>query len=168
MDKQIIDLAGSKLVRVNDIQLSWVQHGRQKKLIMSAGYISLPASLTVQETIEQIRQLADKAETIYYIYALDENNVLRGVISLRKPILAKPEIMLDEIMQTNIRSVYADEDYKKAVSIAAKYTLLALPVLNDHRQMLGIITIDDLIRTIMPSRSRFKTFFQYVLAGRKG
>ncbi len=136
--------------------------------LMTNEYISLPDYLTAQETIEQLRQLADKAETIYYIYVVDEKEVLLGVLSLRELIIAKPHVPLAELMHTKVRSIRAAEDYRKAVGIAAKYSLLALPVLNDHGQILGIITIDDVIKTIMPDRSGFKTFSQYVLTARKG
>jgi Mg2+ transporter MgtE len=136
--------------------------------LMTTDYISLPACFTVQEAIEQLRKSADKAETIYYLYVVDEKEVLQGVLSLRELIISKPHVSLEQLMHTKVRSVRAEEDHNKAMDIVSKYTLLALPVLNDQGQMLGIITVDDLLRIIIPDRSGFKTFSHYVLTARKG
>lgn len=136
--------------------------------LMTTEYISFSAKWTAKETIEGLRKSAAEAETIYYIYVIDEQGVLQGVLSLRELIIAPPSALLGDLMHTKVRSIEAEEDHEKALDLVVKYNLLALPVINKEGQMLGIITVDDLLRTVMTDRSGFKTFSQYVLTARRG
>jgi flagellar motility protein MotE (MotC chaperone)/sporulation protein YlmC with PRC-barrel domain len=126
--------------------------------LMTTEYVSFADLLTADETINKLREIAEEAETINYVYVVDDNEVLQGVLSLRELIIAKPQAKLKDIMHTRIVTIDPLDEQTKAVSIVSKYGLLALPVINENKQLLGIITIDDIMDTIIPDRSELKTF----------
>ena len=108
-------------------------------------YISLPADLPVEEAIARLREIAPQAETIYYVFVVDVENRLIGVLSLRDLIAAPDGTPLKEIMKHNVISVNALLDQEEAARVVAKYDLLAVPVVDDDNRLLGIITFDDIM-----------------------
>lgn len=92
-----------------------------------------------------MRENAQDAETIYYIYVVDNEERLVGVISLRELITARDSVIVEDLMSENIISVYVDEDREEAVRLVSKYNLIAIPVIDRDRTLKGIITVDDII-----------------------
>ncbi|MBP2630577.1 MAG: Mg/Co/Ni transporter MgtE with domain [Firmicutes bacterium] len=135
--------------------------------LMTTEYVSFDDDLTADETIQELRENAEDAETIYYIYVVDAHEILQGVLSLRELIIAKPQAKLKEIMHARIITIDPMEKQSKAVDMVSKYGLIALPVVNDANQLLGIITIDDVIETIVPDRSERKKIFNFMRFSRK-
>ena len=113
--------------------------------IMTTGYIEVNKDMTAKEAIEHLRKNALDAETIYYIYVVDNDEKLVGVISLRELITARDSNIVEELMSENIISVYVDEDREEAVRLVSKYDLVAIPVIDRHKKIKGIITVDDII-----------------------
>ncbi len=113
--------------------------------VMTTEYASLKADTTVAEAIASLRQQASSRETIYYIYVLDEGRHLRGLVSLRDLILAKPTMHISDIMEREVISVRVDQDQEEAARELAKYDFLAIPVVDDQNRLVGIITHDDVI-----------------------
>ncbi len=113
--------------------------------VMTTEYASLPADITAGDAIASLRQQAPSRETIYSIYVLDEGHHLLGFVSLRDLILAKPTAQVADIMQRDVISVRVDQDQEEAARVLAKYDVLALPVVDDRRRLVGIITHDDVI-----------------------
>lgn len=115
--------------------------------IMTTEAACLGEHLTVRQALEQLSRQAERLETIYYIYVVDETNHLRGVVSTRMLVssFGKPNRTIAELMDTDILTVNADEDQQEVARIVAKYDLLAIPVVDAQRHMLGIITHDDVI-----------------------
>ncbi len=113
--------------------------------IMTTEYISLPADLPVEEAIARLREIAPQAETIYYVFVVDEENRLTGVLSLRDLIAAPDGTPLKEIMRRNVISVNAVVDQEEVARVVARYDLLAVPVVDESDHLLGIITFDDII-----------------------
>ena len=122
--------------------------------LMTTEYIALPQTLTVEETINRIREMAPHAETIYYLYVVDEAERLTGVLSLRNLIIAKPEIPLSEIMVKEVISVEPEVRQKQVADLISKYNLLALPVVDKESKILGIVTVDDVVDFILPPIAR--------------
>jgi len=122
--------------------------------LMTTEYIGLRFWLTTEQAINELRRLAPDAETIYYLYVVDEQETLEGVLSLRQLIIAAPETPLKDIMQTKIVKISPYDDHETVADIIHKYGLLAAPVVNDHNQILGIITVDDVLELLMPERPR--------------
>ncbi len=134
--------------------------------LMTTEYLSFTATMTAEETIERLRELAPAAETIYYLYVLNEQEVLQGVISLRELIIAQPKTLLGEFMATRVVSVHQHADYQRIIDVVSKYYLLAVPVVDDNVVMQGIITIDDVLETLRPDRSNLETFSPFMLSRR--
>lgn len=124
--------------------------------LMTNKYISGTPEMTVQETTEKFKAEAKEVETVYYIYVLDKNEKLMGVASLREMLLAEPDCLLADIMETNIKSVLPGEDEMVAAAIISKYNLLALPVVDEEGYMHGIVTVDDIIDILLPPAARKK------------
>ena len=119
--------------------------------IMTTEYVAIPASLTAAETIERLRELEPDAETIYYIYVVDDDGRLVGVLSLRDLIVARPEMRVSDFMYPEPVAVRALADQEEVAQVVARYNLLAVPVVDDEGRLLGIVTVDDAIDTVLPS-----------------
>lgn len=113
--------------------------------IMTTGYIEVNKDMTAKEAIDHLRENALDAETIYYIYVVDNEEKLVGVISLRELITARDSHIVADLMSENIISVYVDEDREEAVRLVSKYNLVAIPVVDRRKLLKGIITVDDII-----------------------
>ncbi len=113
--------------------------------LMTTDYVALRAETTAEGAIEEIRVIAQEMETIYQAYAVDPNGTLLGVISLRDLVTAPKGSTLAEIMNPNIITTKAEDDQEEVARLIAKYDLLALPVVDHHHHLVGIITIDDAI-----------------------
>lgn len=113
--------------------------------IMTHSYVALPESCTVEEAIAQVRRASAEVEYIFYVYVLDENHHLRGVISLRQLLLARPSQELSEIMTPNVWRVNVLADQEHVAQVISRYNILAIPVVDEAGMMLGIVTVDDVL-----------------------
>jgi len=116
--------------------------------IMTTELIALREDLTVEEAIEHLRRIAPDAETIYYVYVVDAEDTLVGVLSLRDLIIAPPSAAIGEIMSTKVIAVQAEDDQEEVARVVARYDLLAVPVVNHQGRLMGIVTVDDVIDVI--------------------
>lgn len=121
--------------------------------IMTTEYASIPENITAREALDRLRQQAPDSETIYYIYVVDENRRLDGVITLRELILARPSVELSTIMRRDVVSARVTDDQQVAARQLARFDLLALPVLDEENRLVGIITHDDIIDVIQDEAS---------------
>ncbi|MDA8089337.1 MAG: CBS domain-containing protein [Nitrospiraceae bacterium] len=121
--------------------------------LMTTEFIAYPPGLSISEIIEKFRKDAEEMEAVYYVYAV-EGEELVGAVSLRDLILAPPDALLSSIMETNLKTVGPeDEDIKVAEKIS-KYNLVVMPVVDETGNMLGVVTIDDIIDRLLPRRKR--------------
>lgn len=111
--------------------------------VMTTDYATLSAGLTAGEALVRLRQQAAEAETIFYVYVLDDQRRLIGMVSLQRLVLARPSAIVRDIMQPEIICVRADEDREQVARELAKYDFLAIPVVDDQRRLIGIVTHDD-------------------------
>lgn len=116
--------------------------------LMTTDYASLPRDITVADALARLRQQAPSAETIYYVYVLDDERHLLGFVSLRHLIVAKPTALIRDIMQEEVIALRADSDRESAAQELAKYDFLAMPVVDEQRRLVGIITHDDIIDVV--------------------
>ena len=123
---------------------------------MTNEYIAYSPEMTVKEASERFRVNAKEVETVYYIYVLDKDEKLIGVTSLRELLLAEPDSILADIMETNLKTVSPGEDEMVAAGIISKYNLLALPVVDEDGYMHGIVTVDDIIDILLPPSAKRK------------
>jgi magnesium transporter len=113
--------------------------------LMTTDYASLPEELSVRDALAALHHQAPDRETIYYIYVLDELRHLRGFVSLRKLILARPDLLVREIMDRDVLSVRVTEDQESVANKMARYDFIAMPVVDDENRLVGIITHDDVL-----------------------
>jgi magnesium transporter len=118
--------------------------------IMTTDFISLPAEFTSQQAIERLRELQPDPELTYYLYVVDGQGRLDGVISLRDLVVSKPEARLTEVMDPHVLKVEATTPKEEVASLIAKYDLLALPVVDARRKLLGTVTVDDVVEIMLP------------------
>jgi len=111
--------------------------------IMTTEYASLPSDITVHEALERLRLQAPTRETIYYIYIIDEVRHLIGFLTLRQLIQAKPSDRVSDIMQKEVISVRVDDDQELVANEIARYSFLAIPVVDHQNRLVGIVTHDD-------------------------
>ncbi|MBI4822984.1 MAG: magnesium transporter [Nitrospirae bacterium] len=124
--------------------------------IMTTEFITYPEELLISEVIERFKSDAPEIETVYYIYAVKPDEKLSGVISLREILLAEPSLRLSDAMETKLKTVSPETDEMEVARIISKYNLVALPVVNTEGIIQGVVTIDDIVDTILPRRKRGK------------
>jgi len=124
--------------------------------LMTTEFVTLPNNLTVEQVIARLREHSPDAETIYYLYVIDEQERLVGVLSLRSLIVAPPEKLITEIMIREPITVTPEMNQKELSDVISKYNLLAVPVVDPEGKILGIVTVDDVIDLILPPHSRRK------------
>ena len=122
--------------------------------MMTTEFVAVPADLTAGQTIERLRELEPDAETIYYVYVVDAEGRLVGVLSLRDLIVAPPSTPIGEVMIDDPIAVDVLADHDHVAGIVARYNLLAVPVVDADRKLVGIVTVDDAIDTILPANRR--------------
>lgn len=116
--------------------------------IMTTEYVAIPENSTARSAMTIMRNAAPEAETIYYIFVVNDENQLAGVISLRDLIIASEDTFIHEILNERVVSVLVTDDQEDVAQVMKDYNFLAVPVVNSKNEMLGIITVDDIIDVI--------------------
>ncbi len=116
--------------------------------IMTTEYVALPSYLTTSETLDKIREIAPRKETIYFVYIIDSADRLKGFVSLKNIVLSDKNKKLKEIMKTNVISVNTRDDQEEVAHIIQKYDLLVIPVVDSKNTLKGIITVDDIMDVV--------------------
>lgn len=111
--------------------------------IMTTAFIALAEKLTVAEALQQVREQAEESETINYLFVVDIEGKLVGVLSLRELLFAARTEHLDELMSLNPVSVWLNTPEEEAAELIRRYGFQALPVVDDRMIIQGIITFDD-------------------------
>jgi magnesium transporter len=92
-----------------------------------------------------IQTAEELPQHVQYVYVVDEHDRLVGVIGLRDLVLSKPDQPIHSVMATELVTVTADTDQEKVAECASRYDLVAIPVVDDQRRLLGVVTIDDIV-----------------------
>lgn len=120
--------------------------------LMTTEYVAVPVSLNAAATIDRLRELEPDAESIYYVYVVDDEEHLLGVLSLRDLIVAKPDTPIGELMIKRVIAVPLDASPEDVAAAIHKYNLLAVPVVDDEDRIQGIVTVDDALEEVLPER----------------
>jgi magnesium transporter len=116
--------------------------------LMNPRFARIRPELTVGEAIRYLRKQATSVETIYYVYVLDNDQTLRGVVSFRQLFQAAEDTVVRDIMVTEVITVPEHMDQELVARLFQKYNVLALPVVDEGGKMVGIITFDDIADAI--------------------
>jgi magnesium transporter len=119
--------------------------------LMTTEFIVVEDQLTAGGAIDRLRELEPDAETIYYVYVTDDDGRLVGVLSLRDLIVAQPETPIRDVMIREPVAVNVNADQDEVAEVVAHYNLLAVPVVDDGGVIMGIVTVDDALDTVIPT-----------------
>ena len=115
--------------------------------LMTTEYLALNENVTVAKAIEAIRQYPRK-DSFFYVYTIDDDEHLVGVLSLRSLILGDPNARLSSIMVQNVVRTNLEESQEVVATLVAKYDLLSIPVVDSQNRLVGVVTVDDVIDVI--------------------
>lgn len=113
--------------------------------LMTNRFVWIRNNYTVHEAVEKMKSFAEFASSLNYLYVIDGDRKLVGVVSYRDLLLAEPNDIVDQIMFERVISVPTTTDQEEVATIAERYDFLAIPVVNDDKQLVGIVTVDDII-----------------------
>lgn len=118
--------------------------------LMTTDVAKLAERFTAREALEELGRRASDLETIYYLYVVDDNNLLRGIVSARQLVsaISNTTKTLGDLMETDVVVALVGEDQESVAGKVERFNLLAIPVVDSGRQLLGIITHDDVIDVV--------------------
>lgn len=138
--------------------LQYMEQGKAKKIrsilaykpetagaVMTKELIRISSEDTVDGVLKQMREKAPDAEIVYYLYVVDVEGRLVGVVSLRDLLVAKPEEKIADLMLSRVVSVPDHLDQEEVGAVIQKYDLFAVPVVSSENHLLGIVTVDDMM-----------------------
>jgi len=116
--------------------------------LMSPQFFSCSPDATVRDALEVIQSSEEPPETAFYVYVCDEEDRLVGVCSLRMLVISRPDQPLRDMMLTEVTTVEADTDQEDVAEMVSRYDLVAVPVVDDQRRLIGVIDVDDVVDVI--------------------
>jgi len=124
--------------------------------LMTPEFFALPVHVTAQQAIDMLRETAPEAETVYYLYVVDDDGRLSGVISLRDLIVAQPSTPVWNFMVEgeSVVRVMVDDALEDVAAQLEHYDLLAVPVVDREDRLIGIVTVDDTLEELLPDSWR--------------
>ncbi len=111
--------------------------------IMTPEVTTVTEGMTVEQVIDHLRGAAAEHESIYYVYTLDADGRLSGVLSLRDLLVSAPDTLVEELVVRDLFTADPEQDQEEVAETMSKYDLLALPVVDEGGRILGIVTVDD-------------------------
>ncbi|HJW95703.1 MAG TPA: magnesium transporter [Thermoanaerobaculia bacterium] len=115
--------------------------------LMNIDFLALEEEVTIAEAIESIRHYPRK-ESFFYVYCVDAEGHLVGVLSLRSLILADPDAQLKSMMVQTVVRTQVDSTPEEVAQLVSKYDLLSVPVVDLQNRLVGVVTVDDIIDVI--------------------
>ena len=131
-------------------------------ILMHTDVFTLHEETQAREAIAALQDQAE-AEMVFYLYAVDDDGRLTGVVSLRDLVTTPSETMLEDIMSKNVHAVRPETDQEEVARIVSQYNFLAVPVVDSDEQLLGIVTVDDVVDVIREEAT--EDFLKMVGAG---
>ena len=113
--------------------------------IMTRNYFALDEDVTIAEAVAALQKRSEEFEMVFYVFVVDKRDHLVGVVSLRKLLTTHPATQLKRIMADDVISARVSADQEEVARLVAEYNLLAVPIVDDERKLVGIVTVDDVI-----------------------
>ena len=132
--------------------------------IMSPDFLAMSDDLKVSEAIRKVQQLSEEAEMAFYIYVVDAEGKLQGILSLRQLLMNAASKSLSSIMERDVVAVSPGTDQEEVAHIVSRYNSMAVPVVDHDGTMLGIVTVDDILDVVREEAT--EDFLQMVGAGK--
>jgi magnesium transporter len=123
--------------------------------LMTTEFVSVPETDTVEEALRRVREIAraGRREAMNTVYAVDANGTLKGVLSLRELLAAPEGAQIADVAWTEVRGVSPGADREEVVRLTSEYDLVAVPVVDERRLLLGVVTVDDVIDAIQEEQT---------------
>jgi magnesium transporter len=118
--------------------------------LMTRDVAALRRQWTAAEALQYLRSLVlkDEAETVHYLYVVDRDNKLIGVVPIRALLMAQPDATIDSIMVPEVFTVQVTADQEELAEVVSKYDFVAIPVVDTANQFLGVVTVDDVLDVV--------------------
>jgi CBS domain-containing protein/sporulation protein YlmC with PRC-barrel domain len=118
--------------------------------IMNTDFITVTENQLVRDVMKVVKKESKKAELVYYVYVVDEAEKLKGLVTLRSLLTAKPKTLVSDIMRENVISVELDSTIRRVAQVFFKYNFEAVPVVNEEGKIQGIISLRDALKVVFP------------------
>ena len=140
----------------SDVRLLLTFAAKSAGGLMTTDFVIALEHETTRDAVEHLRTQLSKPDLVYYVYVVDDadNRALRGVVSLRDLLLARPDARLRDFMNRDLHTVEAEAPGKEVARVMGEYNLLALPVVDAQGRMLGLVTADDVLDMMLPQSLR--------------
>jgi len=116
--------------------------------IMSTDFLALNGNTSIGDAISAIQLAGEDVDVPFYLYVVDDEERLKGVVSLKQLILVKAKLTLQDIMNPDVYKVDTFMDQEEVAKVVANYNLLAIPVVDERYKLVGVVTVDDVIDII--------------------
>lgn len=126
--------------------------------IMNNEFLFVTPEATAEDALTQVRLLGAEMDSIYYMYVLDRDEQLLGVVSLKRILLSRGDEAIAGIMTRNPKTVHVDDSLEDVLELVVQYKFAAVPVLEDDGKMAGIVTADDIVEHFLPFALRWKQY----------
>ena len=113
--------------------------------IMTSEYVDLKKYMSVKESIARIRRIGEDRETIYVCFVIAADRRLEGIVTVKDLLLSSDDTIIEDLMETNVVFASTTEDQESVSAKFADYDLMALPVVDNERRLVGIVTVDDVM-----------------------
>ncbi len=147
IEQLYMSLPMEKVVEIEEL-LS--QSGSGAGSLMNTEFIAVNKKFTVKKVLNLIKKEYSKAESIYYIYVVDDNQILIGVVTLRDLLMSGPETAVFDIMRESIVKIDIHEKVRRIAKIFFKYNFNVVPVVDKHGVIKGIISMKDALEQVFP------------------
>lgn len=143
-------LEGMEQERAEDLRELLIHPEETAGGLMTTSYLSLTPDITVEGAISRLKGEAQNLDIVDYIYVVDKENVLQGIVSIRDLLTSQPNQYLSEIQVPRVVSVKFDKDQKEVVETFAKYGFRALPVVDEEDHLKGVISFRSILDVLAP------------------
>jgi magnesium transporter len=118
--------------------------------LMTRDVAVLRRQWTTAEAFKYLRSLvpAEETETLHYLYVVDKDNILIGVVPIRAMILASPDTVIESIMVTDVLTIPVTADQEELAEAVSKYDFVAMPVVGENNELVGVVTVDDVLDVV--------------------
>lgn len=117
--------------------------------IMNNRYVWIPRNYTVREAVDKLKHFAELAEYLNYLYVIDEDKHLIGVVSYKDLLLADLQDKIEDIMYSRVVKVDALTDQEEVAKLISRYDFVSIPVVEEENKLVGVITVDDIIDVVI-------------------
>ena len=116
--------------------------------VMTSEFIDLRRDMTCEEAVARIRKIGLDSETVYVAYVTDAARVLMGVVPLKQLLFTPPEQKIGDVMNENVIFAYTHDDKEEVANTISRYDILALPIVDKEKRLVGLVTVDDAMDVI--------------------